>query len=486
MGNAFIQFNKFANATGVLGEVSFKAFAEAVTSSANALAIATAKGKTFTDNMTKDLMSLSGLATSLGLSISEINGMFEQAGSMIMSPESPFRAFLAISGGANITQMLSNQFDKTDAMLKGITFLQNFNKSFGGNIMLTAQVAAQQLGISKEMAITMINTKQKMIDDMIKGQRELATIQTDATKEAFEKVNGDLSSLWNRVKTMFITMFQNVISGSDGMQNLIQRVEGLLSNFRGWMESSGFLKRLKDFVERITDWLANNVNDMLDKVISIAESLADGTFWDKGLSNLGSLLWKILKTPFQLLGGVIAFGMREALKDTWIGDNLLDSGKAGAQAALFMKDADKRMGIGDVAGTGLSTNSTISQIDKDKQRRLGEINRQESELSKWSPDTVTYGRSASGEVGYMTVGQKEFALEEEKKKLQEQMADDIHTTAKGITILVQQSQSGEYKSDYARENMRAQNVSVIAEPDLLVSDGKGYSSYPAWKAPWKK
>ncbi len=428
MGNAFIQFNQYANKSGVLGQVSFRNFAEAITSSANALAIAATKGKAFTDSMTRDLMSLSGLATTLGLSISEINGMFENAGSMITSADSPFRAFLAISGGANINQMLTNQFNKTDAMLKGVEFLQNFNKSFGNNIQLTAQVAAQQLGISKEMAITMINTQQKTIDSMRKGQQELATIQTDATKKAFEDVNSDISSVWNRVKTMFVTLFQNVMGDSSGMKRLLRSVEDILGNFKNLMQSSGFLQRMANFVNNIANWLAGNAMDTVKKVGELIELISTDAGWYKIGKKIGSILWDVLKGPFLLLGQIIGFGLRMAFKGTFIGEMLGGADKAqGAYEALDKAETDRRKG--DLFSEGGSGNSTLDQISRDRQKRLGEISSKRSELSQWSPDTVTYGKMADGKVGFMTVGQQETALEKEKKQLEKQMAEDISQMA---------------------------------------------------------
>ncbi len=49
------------------------------------------------------------------------------------------------------------------------------------------------------------------------------------------------------------------------------------------------------------------------------------------------------------------------------------------------------------------------------------ISSQESSLSKYNPSTVTYGRMASGKIGFETVGQKEYALEEQKRKNDEAM-----------------------------------------------------------------
>ena len=140
-----------------LANISFGTLKSAIDSSTNAIMIASAKGAQFAEKMGKDLITLAGLATNLGLSVDEINNKFEEAGNLITSESSGFRAMLALSGGANFNQMITGQFDKTDAMLKVADKLQQLNRQFGGNLNITAQIAEKQFGISKETALILLN-----------------------------------------------------------------------------------------------------------------------------------------------------------------------------------------------------------------------------------------------------------------------------------------------------------------------------------------
>ncbi|MEI6297160.1 MAG: hypothetical protein WCO84_06010, partial [bacterium] len=102
----------------------------------------------------------------------------------------------------------------------------------------------------------------------------------------------------------------------------------------------------------------------------------------------------------------------------------------------------KRRGVGgDLFSSGASGNATLDQISKDRQRRLGEISGKQSELSKWSPDTVTYGKMADGKVGFMTVGQQEYALDKEKRELEEKSLKAQEETA--ATLLRIEAQSSQ-------------------------------------------
>jgi len=423
MGDTFTRFNQIVFNGTNLGQVSFATFREAISSSANALAIATARGEEFTNKMTRDLMSLSGLATTLSLSVSELNGLFESAGSLISDQNSPFRAFLAISGGANINQMLTNQFDKTDAMLRGITFLQNLNKSFGENIQITAQVGAQLSGLSKETVIKMINTRQETIADMLKAQQQLATIQTDATKDAYEKVNSDLTSVWNRIKTMFVTMFQNIIGGSSGMNNLLRSVENFLMDFKRTMEHSGLIDTLGKIVDKVANWLGNNLVPMIEFVNKMLSDFAnpDKSIW----KSLIDLIVDGLKLPFFLLGQLAGEGFRAAMANVSI---LGMKPFAGAKTReQIEKELSEKRGVLGSFGN----NRNMPELDY-LNNRLSAIDKQEGQLSKYSPDTVTYGKTAGGKVGFMTVGQKEYALEEEKKRVQAEIAKNTKSAAEDI------------------------------------------------------
>ena len=426
IGNAFIQFNQFAQKTGSLGQLSFAQFKTGIETSSNALAIATVRGKEFTDAMIKDLATLSGLAQTLSLDIGAINSKFEEAGSMILNQESGFRNLLAISGGANINQMLSNQFDKTDAMLKGVTFLQEFNKSFGGNIQLTAQVAERSLGISKEMAIKMINMRQSAIDDMIKAQKDISGLQTDATKEAFEKVNSDLSSMWNRVKTMFVTFFQNAFGSSGGMQGLLARVESFLAKMRGMLENQTWMTKAADAINRVANWIGDNLIGVIDW---ITEKIDDFVKPDKNI--LATLFQTILEAsmgPIKLLGKLFWFGVRSAM-----GDNFMTNRIFGNQTPEMM--------TGGGGSKGSSTFSAPDAAERLLQSDMARLDAEKARLAKYSPDTVTYGTKTDGKVGFQTIGQREFAIEKERKEKEakleayrKEMKDYAKRTAEALEL----------------------------------------------------
>ncbi len=264
MSDTFIQMNQEIKNTSTLGQVSFGTFKDAILSSADALGIASAKGSEFTDKMIRDLSTLSTLATTLSLSVSGLNRMFDEAGSMLTNSDSKFRTLLAISGGANINQMLSNQFNKTDAILKAVTYVQQLNREFGNNIQITAQVVERSLGISKDVAIKLINMRQSTISDMLKVQKELGSIQTDATREAFEHVNSGIQDQWSRLKQMVTNFFQVAVGKSSGMRTLVTSIENLLTRLRVFMTDSGGLVKLQSVITKVADWIGNNLTRLLN------------------------------------------------------------------------------------------------------------------------------------------------------------------------------------------------------------------------------
>jgi hypothetical protein len=61
-------------------------------------------------------------------------------------------------------------------------------------------------------------------------------------------------------------------------------------------------------------------------------------------------------------------------------------------------------------------------------------------LDKYQPDAITYGVNANGETGFMTIAQKQFALQEEEKelnkkrdKIQEDIAENTRIAAQALT-----------------------------------------------------
>lgn len=432
IGNNWVAFNRSVSAGSAIGNISFAQLNASITSSANALGIAANKGREFTDKMTKDLTTLAGLANKLGEEVGGINAKFEAAGSMLTDQEDKFRNILVLSGGANFGQMISNQFDKTDAMIKGIKYLQDFNKSFGGNIQLTAQVAAQQFGISKEMAIKMINMRKEAIDDLKKAQEDIAGIQTDATRDAFEKVNSDLGSMWNRIKTMFTTFFQNAFGSSGGMQTLVSKLEAFLGRLRIMMNEGnregGWLSKLRGVIDKIADWIGNKLGSLIDW---ISEKLDE--FSNPGGSNPIETLWNTLinalKMQMEMMGFLLGKGVVKGLFAMtplgWLIDKLgRDSSSTGGGSNPI---------------TDQMNNPLNDQLSRSR-ARSSEISRQQSSLEKYQPDAITYGVNANGETGFMTIAQKQFALQQEEKDLaeereltQKQIAENTRIAAQALT-----------------------------------------------------
>jgi hypothetical protein len=454
IGDTWVAFNRFAKNTTTLGAVAFSTFKEGIMSSANALGIAANKGEAFTNKMTKDLMALSSLATNLSASVSGLNDMFESAGSLISSPDSPFRTLLAISGGANINQMLTNQFDKTEAMLKGITYLQQLNKSFGQNIQVTAQVAAQQLGISKEMAIKMINMRKDAIDDMRKAQEEISGLQTNAVKDAFNKVNSDLSSQWNRLKTMFTTFFQNAFGGSQGMGRLVATLERVITRFRDALTDSnnpdGLVGKLTRFVDKVADWVGNK----LTAIIEWLEKTID-MFLRPETNVIAKLLEYIvnaLMLPMFLLGQMLGRGLKSVLP-AWMTGGYQETSED------IVNELRNKARLSNPMTSQL--NNPLTRQLSANQDRQNELSSQINAMDKYNPDTVTYGRDAEGNVGFMTIAQKQFAAEEEKRKLaeaalliQKEISTDIKQVVTNTAIRGSQPQQNQ-------QNKRAEQASPV-------------------------
>lgn len=409
MSNSLVKFNNIAQKTSTLGQLSFAGFAEAITTSSEALAIASAAGEKFVNKMSKDLTALAGFANTLNIAVGDLNKSFDEAGKMLMNPESGFRTLLALSGGANINQMLTNQFDKTDAMLKGVKYLQDFNKAFGGNIALTAQVAAKQLGISSDMAIKMINMRQEAIDDMRRVQAELETMRNDEAEKAYERVNSTIGGMWARIKMMFSNFFFNAFGGADGMQKLVGKLEDMMARLKSFMENSEVLEKLRVVIGKVADWLGDNLSKLVDwvseKIDQFSKPGAENpivTMWNTMISTLKGQAFKI--------GLLIGAGMAVA-----------GAGPLGLLAAgLYLAFS----GGSDNESDNKTDNSYLKNLQastKPHEARIRDIDKQRGELSQWNPEAVTYGKNTSGGVGFMTVGQKEYALEQEKKKEQAEL-----------------------------------------------------------------
>ena len=112
-------------------------------------------------------------------------------------------------------------------------------------------------------------------------------------------------------------------------------------------------------------------------------------------------------------------------------------------------------------------------LDSPANNRISDIDRQQGELSKWNPETVTYGKMAgTGKVGFMTVGQKEYALELEKEKLQKRIADATEETVRVLKEKKQEDNKEGKKSNTAD----AAAFSPMAQKFALPEGYEGYAN----------
>ena len=415
MNDGFLAWNQSVHKSTSLGQLSFEKFREAITSSSQALAIATSKGKSFTDSMTKDLTALAGLAHTVSISITELNQKFDEASSLINSKDSGFRTLLTMSGGASIDQMLTNTFDKTEATLKAVTYLKDFNKSFGGNMQLTAQVAESLFGMSRDTSLKMMNMRQEAIDEMRKSQLEIATLQSDVTRKAYEDVNNDLSSLWGRVKMMFSTFFQNAFGHSSGMRMLVDKVTSIVSRLKEAIQSAKWVKDFEAMIDKVADWVGTNLTRLITWLEDILVEFGEESTKNPIVA-LWDLLIEVLKGQLTVMGELLGSGIAKAILlapfslikavGDWfflgddLGQNSVSNRKGGKESPLLA-----------AVKSSQSVDST----------RKSEINAEKGDLSKWSPDAVTYGKmkddKGNSYVGYMTIAQKQYELEQEKKEI---------------------------------------------------------------------
>ena len=285
LGNSFANINRIAEQSGVLASVSFGDVKEAVTSVGSALLIASNKGSTFTDKMTHDLISLTTLSKTLGVSISEMNGKFEEAGNLLSSPDSGFRALLAISGGASVSQMLNNQFDKTSAMLKVADTLERLNRQLGGNLNLMGQVAQQQFGISKEAAIKYATMTQEQKNAIIRTQNDMETLRKNGLEDAYKSVTGTLTETWEKLKNVLWAGFQKAVAGNTHLQDFMNRITDKLQEWiEAFAKDDGPAMKFIDALSAGIDWLVEKFEWLFDNLVPILKDL--GNWFVRTLDNM--------------------------------------------------------------------------------------------------------------------------------------------------------------------------------------------------------
>lgn len=326
LSNSFVSFNQFVSSTGLAGQLNFSKFKEAIESTGTALLITATKGRNASRLMMADLTSLASLAQTLNIAVGEINSKFEEASNLIGSPDSPFRALLAISGGASFGQMLTNQFNRTDAMLKTADTLKALNAQFGGNLNILGQVAERTFGLSKEVAIKLATLSDENRKAMRLIQQDSIKMHKDATETSYKSLMNTLGNTWERFKNIFITMLQRSVVGNSGIQAVLNRLSNLANNLidkLGDPDSavSRFVTKLGSFIQFLFDKLANFIegidpiiNEWAKKLDNFMKSLGEGTLW-QGIK-------KVLLSLATSMGEAFVEGMKAAFgslgQDFWL------------------------------------------------------------------------------------------------------------------------------------------------------------------------
>lgn len=334
LGDSFTRMNRMAEASGILASTSFADVKEAVTSVGTALLIASNRGSEFTNKMTHDLVSLTTLAKTLGISVSEMNSKFEESSNLLTAPDSGFRALLAISGGATVSEMLNNSFNKTEAMLKISGTLERLNIALHGNLNLMGQVAQAQFGISKQDAIKWATMTQQQKDAIRQARADAEKMKNDGITDAYNSVTGTLTETWEKFKNVMFMSFQRAVAGNSGLQGFLGKLSDKLNE---WISGFGDPNSpAQKFVDRLSEgmtWISDMLSKLFDRLVPILESLGNWfnsimtTAMDKGLGTalgdiLGDIFVKALGYAFKatlgspkfwipligaVIGGVIGF-----------------------------------------------------------------------------------------------------------------------------------------------------------------------------------
>ncbi len=287
MSNQFTAFNKSIEETGsIIGPISMNKLKEAIDSTGTAFIIATSKGDSFVKKLTNDLIGLSALTQSLGISVSEINSKFEEASNLILNSSSKFRGLLAISGAADINNMLTNQFNRTDATLKVIKELKSLNDQFGGNLNIMGQVAQEAFGVNKDTAIKLAQTSQAQIDSLQRIQDFSNKVMNKSLKDSYDSVRSTLSESWEKLKAVFQSFMYRIMS-NPALQEALTRIGHTISSFAESLgDKNSVLGKLTDLLSnwltKGADWINNHIIPYLEEFQKWVSSMisSKGSIWD--------------------------------------------------------------------------------------------------------------------------------------------------------------------------------------------------------------
>lgn len=435
--DSFITVNRQTTRFSELGPISFADFREAINASSNALAVAAKKGKQFTTDLFNDLSTVTMLANRLGLSAGQLAGQFEDASNIITNMTSGFRTFLFLSGGANISNVLTNTFDRTESLIKMANKVQELNAKFSDNINITAQVMETSFGINKETTIKLSNMTAAQITQIRALRADLDKLKNPVIDSAWQNFTNRLSATWDRFKQSISNIFQSSFASNSGLQRLIDRISTSLQNIINFGSKSGLWQKIESFFTRIANFIAKAGNKVWDWIEGGLQKIQDlFASWGKGESPIADAMDHMLESAASKAGSAFA---KSALK--WLWDHttigMIVNAFSGDEEAenKRRKSQDAYLGKVKEAFTGITTS-----IDK----RISTV---KSELGLYDGAKTTdiiYARNKdTGKAEFMAAGMYKLQLEEEKQRLEKERDEVAKNIDKNLSLIQSQLATGQ-------------------------------------------
>jgi hypothetical protein len=421
--------------------------------------------------------------------VGDLNSKFEEAGNLITASDSGFRALLAISGGAGIQNMLTNQFDRTEGVLRAADSLRKLNAQFGGNLNILGQVAEQTFGISKEVAIKLVNLTKEQQAAIQQARRDALTMGSEGLNKAYTNVTNTVSAAWDRLKNVFGTMVQRIVTGP-GVMSFLDRFGKIIDS---WVNGIGnpnsgigkFVNKLSDMVSKIFEWLDKLLQDIepiANTVLSYIDKLAGGFdkgFW-AGITNaLGSIFTDIL-------GPLITKAVTTALDAIPLAGAAILGGPVGA-AAWVMRWLYKQL-VGEEAPAKKQESDFKTQnaalagmIGSELSKTMASIRKEESRMAGLKDTDIVVGRN-----GQFTLAGLERIeldkLEESATDLNNKLMDKNNENLSNLNTAInnlnaQLSRNG--FSDRQISQVPQQNTVTVPPPAQPVSSVKPTQQAPA-------
>ena len=476
MGDMFTSFNASAEKTGVIGTISFSQFKEAITTTGTALLIAASHGTQFTKKLSADLVGLAGLANALNISVSDLNAKFEESANLISSADSPFRALLAISGGANIGNMLGNQFDRTEAMLKVSDKLSQLTAQFGGNLNIMGQVAEQSFGISKDIAIKFAQMTGLQKQALMQAKKDAELMKSGGLEESWKNVSTTLSSVFDRFKNTIFTMFQRAFVGGGAVQGLLNKIGSTLGRYLTEMTDPGsgisrtitvlgniiskvfsgadsLLNKLEPFLNGIVDWINSTFTRFTN------DFNKSSGFWE----GVKTVLKDIFFDPFlqvMTVGGKI---LVESLLFAWNSMSLGPS-RGQTEEEQYGKVGGFSEKLAKIMREGFKLNDTVTVENTIATKELTAINKR---IQKAQDEENRYSSFKDTDIVINKMGEFSLAgiernkLEEEKLKLEKEREQREIEDSKNLEKIAANTNPKNPQQEVDREAARANSMAGI-------------------------